>query len=342
MSKKLNFLWDSFQEHSKVMLQNMMSSKFSDVTLVCEDRKKIPAHRNILSACSPVLKDILEDIDLSELKHPIIYLKGIKYQEMKSILHFSYMGQVDVLPERVGCFLSSAKSLEIEGLNTENDPFEEQTTNATDAKNDTDQECSIKEDIHEDSNKDNDMDVGYYEFVSILDDNLDQSKEKDRSKCRSSKDGARFNCEQCNRSYYNRRSLWLHRKNIHGGTQYSCDECDFKTGKAMYLRDHMHTMHGTSYRIKFDNYSTQSSASPEEIGMKDQNITSQATVTDGPTFPKMQTKKNYTCNKCDFKSEVQKSLIKHMKTHLRKISFKNEENLPGQVQLNASSKLLNN
>ena len=78
----------------------------------------------------------------------------------------------------------------------------------------------------------------------------------------------------------------------------------------------MHTLHGISYRIKFDNYSSQSSASPEEIGMKDQNtnIPSQTTVTDGPTFPKMQTKKNYTCNKCDYKSEVQESLIKHMKT----------------------------
>ena len=327
MSKKLNFHWDSFQEHSKVMLQNMMSSKFSDVTLMCEDRKKIPAHRNILSACSPVLKDILEDIGLSELKHPIIYLKGIKYQEMKSILHFSYMGQVDVLPDRVGYFLSSAKSLEIEGLNTEKDPFEQQTKRTK--VEEEDEECTVKEDTYEDSNKENeDMDVGFNDFVSILlDDNLDQSKEKDRSKGRPPKDGAKFNCKQCNRSYYNRRSLWLHRKNIHGGTQYSCDECDFATGKAMHLRDHMATIHNVSCRIKFDNYNSKSCASPEENGMEAQN-------TEEPNCTKILTKKTYKCNKCTFRSEIQESLIKHMKTHLKKISFKNEENLPGQVKLN--------
>ena len=33
---------------------------FADVTLVTEDKKHIKAHKNILSACSPVFKDILQ------------------------------------------------------------------------------------------------------------------------------------------------------------------------------------------------------------------------------------------------------------------------------------------
>ena len=335
MREKLNFVWDSFQEHTRAMLQNMMSSKFSDVTLVCEDRKKIPAHRNLLSSCSPVLRDILEDIDSSDLKHPIIYLKGIKYQEMKSILDFSYMGQISILSEKVEDFLSSAKSLEIEGLNTENDAYEQ--TSAYETK----EELILEEDIHKDDDKTfskNDEDMGYFGFGSIPDDNLDQSKENGQS-VRPSKDGgAKFNCNECNRSYSNRRSVWLHRKNAHGGTQYSCDECDFVTEKAMNLKVHVRTKHDISYKIRFENYSTKSCASPKDTGLKDQSIDTNtednATPTDEPTHTQTIRKNKYKCNKCDFKSEIQSDLIKHMKTHLKKISFKNEQNLPGKFILN--------
>ena len=351
MSRKLNFTWDSYQEHSRVMLQKMMSSKFSDVTLVCEDRKKIPAHRNILSACSPVLRDILEDIDLSDLKHPIIYLKGIKYQEMKAILHFSYMGQVDVLSESVDDFLSSAKILEIEGLHTENDEIEQIKNSADDIKDREDNigQYSIEEDIHEDSNKDSNetsnKNDSYFGFGSIPDDNLDQSKEKGKPKR-----GAKYNCKQCNRFYFAKRSLWFHRKSVHGGTQYSCDECDFVTERAMYLRNHMQTIHdmSMSYKIRFENYSTKASAPQQkEIDLKDQNTntTSQAneSVNDDQTNTSIpQKRKNkYKCNKCGFNSEIQSYLIKHMKTHLKKISFKNEENLPGKIKLNPKRDDLN-
>ena len=333
MREKLNFVWESFHEHTRAMLQNMMSSKFSDVTLVCEDRKKIPAHRNFLSACSPVLRDILEDIDLSDLKHPIIYLKGIKYQEMKSILDFSYMGQVNILSEKVEDFLSSAKSLEIEGLNTENDAYEQK------GADETKEEITVDEDINKDNDETfskNDEDMGYFGFGSIPDDNLDQSKENGQS-VRPSKDGeAKFNCNECNRSYFNRRSVWLHRKNAHGGTQYSCDECDFVTEKAMNLKVHVRTKHDISYKIRFENYSTKSCASPKDTGLKDQNTntTIEENETDEPTHTHKIRKKKYKCNKCDFKSEIQSDLIKHMKTHLKKISFKNEQTLPGKFILN--------
>ena len=38
----------------------MMNENFSDVTLVTEDEKQIKANINILSACSPVFKDVLK------------------------------------------------------------------------------------------------------------------------------------------------------------------------------------------------------------------------------------------------------------------------------------------
>ena len=38
----------------------MTSREFADVTLVTDDKQQIRAHRNILSAASPVFKNILQ------------------------------------------------------------------------------------------------------------------------------------------------------------------------------------------------------------------------------------------------------------------------------------------
>ena len=38
------------------MQEMLTSDEFTDVTLVTDDKKTIKAHRNILSACSPVFK----------------------------------------------------------------------------------------------------------------------------------------------------------------------------------------------------------------------------------------------------------------------------------------------
>ena len=56
-------------------MKELMNEDYSDVTLVTEDKKQIKAHINILSACSPVFKDILKDRNNS----PIMYLRGIQY-----------------------------------------------------------------------------------------------------------------------------------------------------------------------------------------------------------------------------------------------------------------------
>ena len=42
------------------MKELMMNEDYADVTLVTEDKKEVKAHMNILSACSPVFKNILK------------------------------------------------------------------------------------------------------------------------------------------------------------------------------------------------------------------------------------------------------------------------------------------
>ena len=92
----------------------MESKDFADVTLVCDDMKPIKAHRNILSACSPLLKNIL-NID-PQNPHPVLFLRGIMHSEMESILQFIYLGEASFYDERKNEFLWAVRNLEIREL----------------------------------------------------------------------------------------------------------------------------------------------------------------------------------------------------------------------------------
>ena len=83
-----------------------MNEEFSDVTLVTEDKKQIKANICVLSACSPVFKDILKKDNHSR---PILYLRGIQYTEMESIMQFIYLGEATFDEERMEEFLAVAK-----------------------------------------------------------------------------------------------------------------------------------------------------------------------------------------------------------------------------------------
>ena len=102
---------DTYSDNLKFMVQEMSNSdKFTDVTLVSDDKKQKKAHTFILSAFSNVFKSIIENIPE---KNSIIYLKGIEYQELESILEFIYFGKTQVSLEKITEFLHAANSLEI-------------------------------------------------------------------------------------------------------------------------------------------------------------------------------------------------------------------------------------
>merc|ERR1711911_67369 len=95
------------------MKELMMNEDFSDVTLVTEDKKQLKANISILRACSPVFKDILKQEKNSS---SIMYLRGIQFSEMESIMQFIYLGEATFYEERMDEFLAVAKLLEIKEL----------------------------------------------------------------------------------------------------------------------------------------------------------------------------------------------------------------------------------
>ena len=59
---------------------------FYDMTMACGDTL-IQTHKVIISAMSPVLRNILKQ---NSNQHPLIYLKGIKFEELNNLISFIY------------------------------------------------------------------------------------------------------------------------------------------------------------------------------------------------------------------------------------------------------------
>merc|ERR1712212_1367822 len=91
---------------------------FADVTLVSDDQIQTPAHKVVLSACSPVLKTLLVNNPHS---HPLLYLRGIKQTELQAILKFMYFGETQIFENRINDFVSVAKDLEVKEISDEQD-----------------------------------------------------------------------------------------------------------------------------------------------------------------------------------------------------------------------------
>ena len=53
-------------------------------------------------------------------EHPLLYLKGVKYTDLVSVLDFMYHGEVNVAQEELNSFLAVAEDLQVKGLSQKN------------------------------------------------------------------------------------------------------------------------------------------------------------------------------------------------------------------------------
>jgi hypothetical protein len=96
-----------------------MDSDFFDVTLATSDSgsQSLQAHKVILSACSDFFKQMLrQQSRVHAHPHPFIYLRGISYHDLLSVLDFMYHGEVNVSQENLNSFLIVAEELQVKGL----------------------------------------------------------------------------------------------------------------------------------------------------------------------------------------------------------------------------------
>ena len=112
--------WNDFAENVSSAFKDLRTENdFFDVTLACSDSalKTLQAHKVILSACSNVFKDIFrKQSNAQNLSTPYIYMRGITYNNLASILDFIYNGEVNVAQKVLNSFLAIAEELQIKGL----------------------------------------------------------------------------------------------------------------------------------------------------------------------------------------------------------------------------------
>ena len=98
-SEKLCLKWNDFQENLNSAFGVLRNDKeFSDVTLACEDGTQVETHKVILASSSPFFMEILKK---NRHPHPLIYMRGIKAENLVAIVDFLYYGEANVYQEHL-------------------------------------------------------------------------------------------------------------------------------------------------------------------------------------------------------------------------------------------------
>ncbi|KAG1660863.1 Protein bric-a-brac 2 [Nymphon striatum] len=113
VSQQFCLKWNNHQGNLINVFDNLLGKEsLVDVTLGCEGAS-IKAHKIVLSACSPFFEELFQN---NPCKHPIVILKDLKYDDMKTIVQFMYKGEVNVTQDRLSTLLKTAENLKIKGL----------------------------------------------------------------------------------------------------------------------------------------------------------------------------------------------------------------------------------
>merc|ERR1712129_596491 len=112
--KKLCLKWNDFQENAVSAFETLREDReFADVTLACEDGQQMEAHKAILASSSPFFLNLLRRI---KHPHPLIYMRGLKSEDLVAMIDFLYFGEANLCQENLDSFLAVAEELQLKGL----------------------------------------------------------------------------------------------------------------------------------------------------------------------------------------------------------------------------------
>ena len=114
MPEKICLKLNDFQDNICSVLGSLRQDRdFADMTLACEDGQQIDAHKVILAASSPVFQSMLKR---STHPHPLIYMRGLTSEDLRTIIDFMYFGEANIFQENLESFLAIAEDLRLTGL----------------------------------------------------------------------------------------------------------------------------------------------------------------------------------------------------------------------------------
>ena len=113
-SEKLCLQWNDFKENIGTFFGELrVDRELTDVTLACGDGKQVEAHKAILAASSPFFMNLFKR---NKHTHPLIFMRGLKSDDLMAIMDFLYLGEANVFQESLESFLALAEELQLKGL----------------------------------------------------------------------------------------------------------------------------------------------------------------------------------------------------------------------------------
>jgi len=263
------------------------------------------AHKLILVACSPVLKDLLLNNPHS---HPLIYLRGVELEELRGILQFIYSGKADICRDRTVLFFKAAKELQIEKIN---DAFIDDT---------------VLYDDHVDV-KDIDSKIGnvgswFPSQIKTVNDSDQMFEGKTLTNCKDKPNMKKYDCDKCESTFTDRRNRNKHRKRKHEGARYYCSQCLYKAIDLSSLKSHTESVHeGVRYPCNLcDHKAPLLSQLKRRIRIVHEGIKYSCTHC-GHTATQLSNLRRheksvhegmkYFCDECDFQTSRNDNLVNH-------------------------------
>ena len=234
-TQKLNLSLDDFDSCAGNTFKDLLGqSDFTDVTLVSDDLQQIKAHKVILSYSSSKFKALLQNSGKQEL---FIYLTGVSYSEMQSMINFIYSGQTEISEEDLEHFLQIAAKFDVKGLTgykLQDDIEPEPKPEPSIAENPEPRidETSPFKIVEKD-----------YEFKQ----EINESKPETRVSKAKVADGEMpmLYCEGCDYKTTRPYTLNLHKKAIHEGVKHPCDQCEATFSFKHSVKIHKKSKHST-------------------------------------------------------------------------------------------------
>jgi len=94
MSDKYCLKWNDFQSNTSRSFNSVRNEEYlHDVTLVSDDDNIVTAHKLVLSMSSIYFKNIFKN---NQHSHPLLCLDGISSEDLKNILDYIYIGEVQI------------------------------------------------------------------------------------------------------------------------------------------------------------------------------------------------------------------------------------------------------
>merc|ERR1719460_2569860 len=113
-NEKLCLQWNDFRDNVSSAFGNLRDDKdFTDVTLACEDGQQVEVHKVVLISASPFFLNLLKR---NKHPHPLVFMRGFKYENLLSMVDFLYHGEANVYQENLDTFLAMADVLRLKGL----------------------------------------------------------------------------------------------------------------------------------------------------------------------------------------------------------------------------------